>query len=313
VAFSFVMGGRRGSLANVAGVGYYCGVVDYRCQQVRSVLLNRGVNMARPFKPEFTLTCDLLQPHSHTPPYETIFDDEACACWFSGGRVGTPPGDRYPVITAQVAMAEGKFTDPLGWIDRPPKFDVYEAYVLRIHTGLAEDLFLHPVYGGLMWHGKAEAHCRFDCCVYNGETQFFGPYRGNLASSRYDQIDEFQQGREVTVDLYRPFGSASPVTSAIPAYIYPGTVGPASASFAFSFPDYDNIIIFDDTVDVRDGNLRTVNVDGVQYLDGDELRVLFTSTSSRYVVVRVERFINQRGQKLKRVFLLRHAAVWPGP
>ena len=69
---------------------------------------------------------------------------------------------------------------------------------------------------------------------------------------------------------------------------------------------------FSDEADVRDGATRTAGANAVTYADGDELRIPDAS-GSRFVVVWVETVNRGDGSQYKRAYLMRHAAVWPGP
>ena len=115
-----------------------------------------------------------------------------------------------------------------------------------------------------------------------------------------------------TFDLYRPFGSPTPVATGIacrlvPDFAYGRGTGPASGTLIFS-----HYMDVDDSVDIRDGCTRTAGVDAASYADGDQVFIPDSSGSS-YVVVWVE--VRGRGTtgQFKRAYLLRDSPAWPGP
>jgi len=66
-----------------------------------------------------------------------------------------------------------------------------------------------------------------------------------------------------------------------------------------------------DSFDIQDRCLRGINTSSLAY--GDEIRIP-DSSGTIYVVVYVERVIAPPGQPaIKRAYLLRDTATWPGP
>lgn len=112
-----------------------------------------------------------------------------------------------------------------------------------------------------------------------------------------------------TCDVYRPFGAASPTTTGVACRLV-GQFGRYRA--ASSTIQWTHYIDVNSTADIRDGCVRVPSAPTVSYADGDEVRIP-NGSGSRYVVVWVEVLNRGTGQEFKRVYLHRHAAVWPGP
>jgi len=264
--------------------------------------------MARPFKPDFTAQCRFLKPMSGADPGGVLAADVPCAWWFSGGRTHYRQSMEEWPIFAQLAVDRDHFYGAYGWSGKPPVYDTFNALRVQAYDALGDIGTGHPVFGGIMWHGTWAVHIRYELTLVTAK----GLEAGSTVVL-YDQLDSANQGRETTCDIYRPFGSSSLVEGSVPCYVYPGTRGQVASNFAFNFPDFDTVLIVHDDVDIRDGNGRTVNVDGAQYHDGDEIHIPSGSGNTRFVVVRVERTTIADGSSAKRVFALRDTAVWPGP
>lgn len=260
------------------------------------------------FKPEFNALSTWYQPSTHVPPFDLIADDVPCAYWFDAGRTRNRRGSLEPLVVGQLAVGRAHNYGAVGWSGFPPTFHPWDGLYVTIHDGAGFVAQVQPVSGGPMWLGTADEHWRFDVAMAIDAT--FAPLG---EPPLYDQLDSAKQGRASTLSVYRPFGSGTLLEGNVPCYVYPGTRGPVSSNFAFNFPDFDYVLIVGDSVDIRDGNTRTVDVDGVAYHDGDEVRIPSGSGNSRFVVVRVERTAVADGSFKKRVFVLRDTAVWPGP
>lgn len=260
------------------------------------------------FKPNFTLKSNWFKPASNAPPFEPLETDRPCAFWFSSGKTRYRQGVSEWPIHAQLAISRVNYYGAIGWSGKPPVFDPYYAFYVTIHDDAGTIAAVHPVLGQIMWAGTPDEHFRYDCTQVTVEGVTNSPL-----PELYDQLDSARQGRETTASIYRPFGASVPFQEDIPVYMYPGTRGPVSSNFAFNFPDFDNVLLVRDTVDIRDGNTRNIDVDGALFHDGDEVRIPSSPLSSRYVVVRVERTAGADGVQRKRVYILRHSAVWPGP
>jgi hypothetical protein len=113
-----------------------------------------------------------------------------------------------------------------------------------------------------------------------------------------------------TFDVYRPFGAASPLGT--------GHAGRLASAFREGRPPvsgqqhFTHVLDCQPEVDVRDGCSRSVGADAILYGDGDEVRIP-DAAGSRYVVVWVDVVNRGTARAFKRVWLMRHEAVWPGP
>jgi len=260
------------------------------------------------FKPFFGNRAWLYNSLDDTPPQALQWENQPCACWASRGRTQERQGPNDPAITAQLALASERFFQPLGWSGQPLVWSPRKAWSLIVGDDAGNFLSYFAVWVGYMWTGTPDAHLRYDLTPF-----VYTPPVGLERPLLWDQLDSAFQGRETTLSIYRPFGSGTLLTAGVACYMYPGTRGQVASNFAFNFPDFDNVLIVGDGVDIRDGNTRTVDVDGATFHDGDEVRVPSGSGNSRYVVVRVERTLLADGSPAKRVFILRDTAVWPGP
>jgi hypothetical protein len=113
-----------------------------------------------------------------------------------------------------------------------------------------------------------------------------------------------------TCDVYRPFGSASPLSSAVPCRLVPAFragQGGVQAPGGLTWTHYLEVAA---GTDLRDGCSRTAGSDAITYADGDEIRVAETAGTARYVVVWVEELPTTAGWTFKRAYLLRHAPAW---
>jgi hypothetical protein len=264
--------------------------------------------VAKPFKPDYTCKADLFKGAKNVPPYEEVFKGKSCAVWFSSGRSRVVPQYVGPPIVAQAAFDVADIFAPQGWVGGYERWDWDIAWWLVVSTAGGQFLQSYqPVHYGPMWIGTSAEHLRYDLGLPPLPTGH-GPQ-----AVLFDQLDSALQGRETTCDIYRPFGATTLVAGNVPCYVYPGTRGQVASNFAFNFPDFDTVLIVGNDVDVRDGNTRTVDVDGAQFTDGDEIHIPSGSGNTSFVVVRVERSTIASGQPAKRVFALRHHAVWPGP
>ena len=115
-----------------------------------------------------------------------------------------------------------------------------------------------------------------------------------------------------TCAIYRPFGSPLPIVSGIACALVPNMTRGRMIAVSPSAQNWTHYMDLPSEVDVRDGCTRTDGSNAITYADGDEVRIPDVS-GTRYVVVWVE--IRNVGTPLqfKRAYLLRHAAVWPGP
>src|SRR5262245_25088641 len=114
----------------------------------------------------------------------------------------------------------------------------------------------------------------------------------------------------ITFELRRPFGGAV-VTSNNPGTLHNHFT--SAGRGAAGDIGYTHILDVPDSFDIRDGCLRGINTSSLAYGDGDEIRIP-DSSGTIYVVVYVERVIAPPGTPaIKRAYLLRDTAVWPGP
>jgi len=116
-----------------------------------------------------------------------------------------------------------------------------------------------------------------------------------------------------TCDIYRPFGAGSPLQSMIACRLVANLPRGRGAQSATNYLTWTHYLDLDYSVDIRDGCTRTAGANSVTYADGDEVRVPTGAGTSRYVVVWVETINRGSAQPFKRAYLIRHAAVWPGP
>src|SRR5262245_38591044 len=113
-----------------------------------------------------------------------------------------------------------------------------------------------------------------------------------------------------TCDIYRPFGAGSPTTTGVACRLVPDlSRGRAGVAGMIAWTHY---IDLDETVDIRDACTRVGGADGVNYFDGDEVRIP-NASGSRYVVVWVEVINRGTARQFKRAYLVRDTAAWPGP
>jgi hypothetical protein len=263
------------------------------------------------FKPAFTTTLNRVTGINGAPASTVLYSAEPAAIWFSRGRSDWEGGT--PVIVAQVAMALSRFFSPPGWIRNPPIWDPSYADIFQFTTlgTIPAMQRWSPVFSGVLWHGTADAHCRFDCT----------PYRAPTAALPVPPTDAPQSpfgtplvgGRVATFDVYRPFGAAVPVLVAAPGTLWPDPYGGRGSYSGGNYYNWTDILDCSDTVDVRDGSSRASGLDTQAYSDGDEVRFPTGIGVSRYVVVRVYRLTGTTGVPFKRVLLMRDQAAWPGP
>src|SRR5437762_3561390 len=86
-----------------------------------------------------------------------------------------------------------------------------------------------------------------------------------------------------TCHIYRPFGAGSPTATGVACRLVPDLARGRAMPGPLAWTHYLDL---DDSVDIRDGCTRTGG-DGVNFFDGDEVRVP-NASGSRYVVVWVE-------------------------
>ena len=111
-----------------------------------------------------------------------------------------------------------------------------------------------------------------------------------------------------TCDIYRPFGSADPITTTVPCRLVPDLVRGQTTN-GLSWTHY---IDFPVETDLRDGCTRTERNASVNFDDGDEVRIS-TGSAVRYAVVWVETHNLDGPLSFRRAYLTRHDAAWPGP
>lgn len=112
-------------------------------------------------------------------------------------------------------------------------------------------------------------------------------------------------------DIYRPFGSASPLTTGIPCQLVPDMAhGQPRLSGNLVWTHY---LLVKEDVDIRDGCSRNAGTLTIAYTDGDKVVVPTGAGNTSYVVVWVEYLHRGSTSAYKRAYLLRDTAAWPGP
>lgn len=104
-----------------------------------------------------------------------------------------------------------------------------------------------------------------------------------------------------TCDLYRPFGSASPVAAGVACRL---VADYSRSRMSTLTPMWTHYLLVNPGVDIRDAVARGVGSNSLTYADGDEVRV---PGGARFVVVWVEVVEKGSTQEHKRAFLLRHS------
>lgn len=113
-----------------------------------------------------------------------------------------------------------------------------------------------------------------------------------------------------TMDVYRPFGGSAVTENVRIRMVDAQEHGRRRTATAVQV-QWSHVVECDYSVDVRDGCTRAVGSNDLTYADGDEVRIPDAS-GTRFAVVWVTPV--NRGSELafKRVYLLRHDAVWAG-
>jgi hypothetical protein len=154
-----------------------------------------------------------------------------------------------------------------------------------------------------MWAGTIHAHCRMNLTNFTNLTVVTPT---NFPTGRVD-------GVAVTFSVFRPFGGAAVATGRLGTLytdVPPGRGGYSGGQYY----SWTNILDTASTTDIRDGMTRAAGLDFQSYADGDGVVVTAGGPSaSVYVVVRVERMRDNNGLLIKRCYLMRDAAAWPGP
>lgn len=115
---------------------------------------------------------------------------------------------------------------------------------------------------------------------------------------------------QTTCDILRPFGGAA-VATGVACTLKPGFE--SGSGRGAGTLTWTHVLELAETVDIRDGTTRTPGSGSLNFADGDEVRIP-DAAGSVYVVVYVERVPTPAGQPgIKRAYLLRDTAVWPGP
>ena len=114
-----------------------------------------------------------------------------------------------------------------------------------------------------------------------------------------------------TCDVYRPFGAGAATTTGVACRLVPDLVRGRGVGSSATVV-WTHYIDLDDTADLRDGCTRLPGSDGIQYIDGDEVRIP-NGSGSRYAVVWVELINRGTARQFKRAYLVRDTATWPGP
>ncbi len=116
--------------------------------------------------------------------------------------------------------------------------------------------------------------------------------------------------KTTTMDIYRPFGGAVAQENVRIRLLDEQPAGRRRTATAVQL-QWTHVVECDYTVDIRDSCTRAAGSSDLTYADGDDVRIPDAS-GTRFVVVWVTPV--QRGSELafKRVYLLRHDAVWTG-